>query len=506
MNRERVIMAVLYDMAMVIGGEVNLRPLLTKTLQRLLYHTSFPAGAVFLDLPPAGEEPAVPARLELALGDFELARHAGASLDLPAAFASGPASLLDEPDLINTLPCRHGRYRVCLRLPIDSGGMILLFAPELPDSDLPIEHIFQPVMANLARAILLCRHNEAYTNTLISDRDLAQSGLARFRAALDFSADSVFLIDPLTMTFLDFNRSAEAQTGYAKSDLLAMGPLDLMLALERKRVVALFRELLATPDEGIELDATIRRQDGSDFLANIKLNLFISAAGERSVIAVARDITERHQAEAISNLFHEVDRRLLERHAPDEIPTYVCERLAEAFGYPLVWLAAKEIDGLVSFRASAGSAIAYLNGLQVRWDDTPDGHGATGTAIQSRSSQACHPGRPHYAAWLQRAKGFGIHASIALPVMVHGEVFGALNLYAARPDAFGPKSIQRLEDVAARVGIVLQIALDQQRLLLQGTAMESTANAIFITDREGLIEWVNPAFTRLSGQIGRAHV
>ena len=76
MNREHV-MAVLYDMAMVVGGEVELKPLLTRCLQRLLYHTSFPVGLVFLDVPPAAGGD-VQARLELAIGDHQLADLAGA--------------------------------------------------------------------------------------------------------------------------------------------------------------------------------------------------------------------------------------------------------------------------------------------------------------------------------------------------------------------------------------------------------------------------------------------
>ena len=39
----------------------------------------------------------------------------------------------------------------------------------------------------------------------------------------------------------------------------------------------------------------------------------------------------------------------------------------------------------------------------------------------------------------------------------------------------------------------------EQRLSLQSTAMEAVANAICITDAGGRIEWVNPAFTRLTG-------
>jgi len=50
----------------------------------------------------------------------------------------------------------------------------------------------------------------------------------------------------------------------------------------------------------------------------------------------------------------------------------------------------------------------------------------------------------------------------------------------------------------------LNLTLDSMRrsaeaLRLQATALESTANAIVITDRQGSIQWVNPAFTVLTG-------
>lgn len=56
MSRERML-AVLYDLALALSSEVRLRPLLSRFIQRLLYHTSFPAGAAFLDLAPDGAKP-----------------------------------------------------------------------------------------------------------------------------------------------------------------------------------------------------------------------------------------------------------------------------------------------------------------------------------------------------------------------------------------------------------------------------------------------------------------
>ena len=43
------------------------------------------------------------------------------------------------------------------------------------------------------------------------------------------------------------------------------------------------------------------------------------------------------------------------------------------------------------------------------------------------------------------------------------------------------------------------LAKSESRLLLQAVALETTANAIMITDRTGNIRWVNPAFTALTG-------
>src|SRR3989304_8999113 len=44
-----------------------------------------------------------------------------------------------------------------------------------------------------------------------------------------------------------------------------------------------------------------------------------------------------------------------------------------------------------------------------------------------------------------------------------------------------------------------QIRDIEQSLRLQSSALEAAANAVVITDREGRITWVNPAFTRTTG-------
>ncbi|MGE0081350.1 MAG: HD-GYP domain-containing protein [Thiohalomonadaceae bacterium] len=176
MNREHIL-SVLYDLTMIIGGEVSLKPLLTRTLQRLLYHTSFPTGLAFLDLPdPQGDN--ITVRVDAAVGDFELAGLVGQPLTLPTKLVCGGPELLEGAELFHDLPCSRNAYAVGVRLPIDHCGVILLLAPRQPHTELPLTSVFQPVLANLAKAILLCRRNDAYTAGLLAERDVAKEELA----------------------------------------------------------------------------------------------------------------------------------------------------------------------------------------------------------------------------------------------------------------------------------------------------------------------------------------
>ena len=184
MNREQVL-SVLYDLTLTVGGETRLDQLLKKTLQRLLFHTSFPAGAIF------SVQSGKPPRLVAAIGNHRLSERCGAFVDLPPGLLGERVELLVDGGRLAPLALDEP-YTHCLRLPVDAEYSILLLAPEAPHSELPLTQVFQPVLANLAKAIILCRNNEYLTRRLEADRDDARAGLAvalaqseRERAFLD---------------------------------------------------------------------------------------------------------------------------------------------------------------------------------------------------------------------------------------------------------------------------------------------------------------------------------
>lgn len=308
MNREQVL-AVLYDLAMVIGGEIRLRPLLARTLQRLLFHTSFPCGLVFLGEVPAGpagdRAETRAARLELSIGDFELARLNGTALQVPAALVQGGAELAEDPELLDRLPCRKGRYRAFLRLPVGDCGVIVLMSPSLPEAlDVPLTRVFQPVLSNLAKSILLCQANEAYTRGIEAD--------VRQLAAIVECSDDAIVGKTLDGTIVSWNRGAEAVYGY-RADEVKGRPISILVP---PGVPDDVEEILARVERGehVEHYETLRqRKDGRVLCVSLTISPVKDPAGRLlGASVITRDITERKQAEEALRRASVYNRSLIE--------------------------------------------------------------------------------------------------------------------------------------------------------------------------------------------------
>ncbi len=156
--------AVLYDLALTIGGEVTLSELLTKTLQRLLYHTGFPAGVVLSGIRPV-EGGRVDATLEVVIGSFGLQKRRGERLQLPAALLEPTPAYVESAELFEPLSERR-KFSYGLRLPVGRFGFILLLGYRQPARLLPMTELFMPVMSRLATAVSLCQGLSERTEAL----------------------------------------------------------------------------------------------------------------------------------------------------------------------------------------------------------------------------------------------------------------------------------------------------------------------------------------------------
>ncbi|AKU23768.1 EAL domain-containing protein [Massilia sp. MB5] len=176
---------------------------------------------------------------------------------------------------------------------------------------------FDPVevltrIRNMLEVRLLHREARNY-NTLLEQTVRERTAeLQRFRSAMDATADAIFLIDTGSLAFVDVNEGACRMLGWPRAELLAQEPARVGLGA-REELMAHAAALNALPaarasepraPELRELELT--RSD----LAVVPVELYwqLQLEGEaawRTLICVARDITERRQAqERLQHMAH----------------------------------------------------------------------------------------------------------------------------------------------------------------------------------------------------------
>jgi len=123
-----------------------------------------------------------------------------------------------------------------------------------------------------------------------------EAALQYFRAALDASADIVFLIDSRHRRFVDFNETACRQLGYTRAQLLELWPGAIRVDRSQEDLEASFEQLVASEERCDVVAAVYRRRDGSTFPVELRRAVHETAEGPILVVS-ARDLTERREAD-----------------------------------------------------------------------------------------------------------------------------------------------------------------------------------------------------------------
>ncbi|MHA4870585.1 EAL domain-containing protein [Duganella sp. PWIR1] len=119
--------------------------------------------------------------------------------------------------------------------------------------------------------------------------------LRRFRLAMDATADAIFLVDRAGMCFVDVNATASRMLGFEREDFLKVGP-NRSLEGDLHKLEELYDKLLAGEQSGAMTELLLQCKDGSALAVEVQRRTLRSGANW-IMVAVARDITERKEAE-----------------------------------------------------------------------------------------------------------------------------------------------------------------------------------------------------------------
>lgn len=200
---------------------------------------------------------------------------------------------------------------------------------------------------------------------------------------------------------------------------------------------------------------------------------------------------------------------ILRAKTPEAIYSEICKIAVEKGDFIFGWVGIPdELKHLIEPRYQWNEEQDYVKELKVSTLDDAFGQGPTGRAYRTGKYYYCNDiaNDPIMATWSSRALERGFRSSIALPVKEGERVVSLVTLYAPRPFFFTDEEIQLLLRVAENISFAITAFANNQKriaaenqLLKVTRAVEQSSASVVITNINGDIEYVNPAFTKLTG-------
>jgi PAS domain S-box-containing protein len=290
------------------------------------------------------------------------------------------------------------------------------------------------------------------------------------RARAQDELDRIFTLsaDPIAVADFDgyftrVNPAAERVIGHPREELLARPYLDFVHPDDRARTTAEAAELVKGKTT-LSFENRYVRNDGSERVLEWTATPVVE---ERVIYAVARDATERRNAE------REVERLALEQAALRRVATLVAkgvspadvlaavanevERLLEAEATGIARLGP---DGTITIVASGGAARDVLPvGTRLELESAT----AIGIALRTGRSARVDDFSDSTDAIVNRVERLGIRCSVAVPIVVEGALWGSIGAGTNR-DRFAPDAEERLAKFTELVATAIANAASRSEL------------------------------------------
>ena len=290
----------------------------------------------------------------------------------------------------------------------------------------------------------------------------------RVRSLMEISPDGVCLFGT-DGCLREVNQAYCQMFGYSEEELVGMSLAELEVDETEQDIADHIRR--AKQAGGDRFETRNRHKDGA--IIDIEVTTkYIEQDQDAFFIAVVRDITQakrdRARLDQLNRLLHTIsaiDSVIVRTQDSQQVLEELCRILVQEGGYRMAWVGLADFaTGEVTPVAHAGLEQGYLERIKVRCDDSPLGRGPTGSALRS----ARHvinmniEDDSDFRSWRDSALQRGYHASAAFPFRVHGQVKGAINVYADYFNAFNPQEVKLLCELADNIGYALQTYADAQ--------------------------------------------
>jgi len=310
----------------------------------------------------------------------------------------------------------------------------------------------------------------------------------------------------------EVNEAYCTMTGYSSEELTRMSIGDLESVETLHETASHIQKIMALGEDRFE--TRHRCKDGRIIEVEVSAQYRPS---EEMFVVFLKDITDikvpTRKIEHLTKLYRalaECNESIVHCRDRDDLFRNFCRINVELGGMKMAWVGLEDHStGLLYPVAAYGEGVEYLEGIKISLDaGDPLGLGPTGTAMREGHPVWCHDFQndPSTAPWHERGARFGWKASAAVPFRLRGSMLGVITFFINDGEGFDAD----IRELLVRMGNNVSFALDnfaheqdrkeaQEEFLKLHTAVEQSEEIIVITDIRGDIEYVNPAFEKITG-------
>ncbi len=336
--------------------------------------------------------------------------------------------------------------------------------------------------------------------------------LQRFRAAIDTSTDMIYLVDPVTLRFIDVNQTACDASGLTRNQLLRRGPvemIDIPADELRDRYARLIEE-----GRSSQMVREVTSPEGEPAFVEVHSRAAM-ISGRWVIIGSSRDVTRRRlmeeRSERLQQMFSalsETNAAILRADSVDALFDNVCNAAIKGGRFHIAAIVAPDESGRLRSRARAGMTTDRLPRASISiQSDTSAGGGISGQAWRSGKPVISNDFQadPRLRHWADYAREYHLHSAAALPIRERGRLEALLLFYAGERNVFDPEIVRLLESMTENVSYALDsFASERERQRAEQQIRESEARFRSLTSLSSDFYWEQDRdlrFTKYEGHV-----
>ncbi len=317
-------------------------------------------------------------------------------------------------------------------------------------------------------------------------------------------------------TFVHISAGVKRVHGFTPDEVLSDANCLLQqVAPGQRATMAKAEEASARDLSDFEIELPIRRRDGSSGTIYVRSRPSKLPNGQILWEGFVTDVTEKktHEREfqrlaRLYAMLSQINQSIVRVKSRDELFTKVCQATTAFGGFTLVWIGwlDRETRNLRPVQCS-GAASVYVETLVGSAINPMESRDPVCQCVREQRPSIVNDFQDDSTGAEQRSQTlkYNLRAVAALPIRLHGEVCGAVAVYADEIGVFQDKEIALLEETAVDISFALdrldeeerrrqvEEALGESKAKLEA-ALESMTDAVGIANAEGRFVEFNESF------------